>query len=82
MAGTLEIDSPRPYSKVANGLIEALGIDPPALQKEMRRRRFLYASQGLGTGIFFDKETFGKDKLAAALVQETIPRIAARCAAE
>ena len=31
--GTLEIDSPRPYSAVAGGLIKALGIDPPALEE-------------------------------------------------
>jgi spermidine dehydrogenase len=31
--GTLEIDSPRPYSAVAGGLIRALGIDPPALEQ-------------------------------------------------
>ena len=31
--GTLEIDSPRPYSAVADGLLRALGIDPPALEK-------------------------------------------------
>ena len=31
--GTLEIDSPRPYSAVADGLLKTLGIDPPALSK-------------------------------------------------
>jgi spermidine dehydrogenase len=31
--GTLEIDSPRPYSAVADGLMKALGIDPPALEE-------------------------------------------------
>jgi spermidine dehydrogenase len=31
--GTLEIDSPRPYSHVADGLMKALGIDPPALEE-------------------------------------------------
>src|SRR5580698_6957659 len=31
--GTLEIDSPHPYSKAADGLLKTLGIDPPALTK-------------------------------------------------
>ena len=31
--GTLEIDSPRPYSAVADGLLRALGIFPEALEK-------------------------------------------------
>ena len=32
--GTLEIDSPYPYSTVADGLMKTLGIDPVALEKE------------------------------------------------
>jgi NAD(P)-binding Rossmann-like domain len=31
--GTLEIDSPTPYSREAAGLIQKLGIDPPAFEK-------------------------------------------------
>jgi spermidine dehydrogenase len=72
--GTLEIDSPRPYSKVANGLIQTLGIDPPALQKKCADEDF-YAGQGLGTGIFFDKETFGQDKLVAGLFKKPFPEL-------
>ena len=72
--GTLEIDSPRPYSKVANGLIQTLGIDPPKLQKQCADEDY-YASQGLGTGIFFDKETFGQDKLVAGLYTKPFPEL-------
>src|SRR5262249_20891666 len=56
--GTLSIDSPRPYSAVAAGLMTALGIDPAALAKRYTERGF-YASLGLGPGVFFDRETFG-----------------------
>ena len=58
--GTLEIDSPYPYSKVADGVMKALGIDPPALEKECDKPQ-VYA--GLQEATFFDKETFGADKL-------------------
>jgi spermidine dehydrogenase len=60
--GTLEIQSPRPYSDVAEGLIRALGIDVEALSKKIERPQF-YRNLGLGAGVFFDRETFGVDKL-------------------
>jgi spermidine dehydrogenase len=60
--GTLGIDSPRHYSPVAAGLLSALGIDPPALAAQYADRGF-YSSLGLGPGVFFDKETFGADRL-------------------
>ena len=59
------IDSPRPYSAVADGLLKALGIDPVALTKKCADRNF-YPSLGLGRGLFFDRETFGADKLVVA----------------
>jgi spermidine dehydrogenase len=60
--GTLGIDSPRPYSPGAAGLLNALGIDPVELAAHHADRGF-YSSLGLGSGIFFDKETFGTDRL-------------------
>jgi spermidine dehydrogenase len=60
--GTLEIDSPRPYSAVADGLLKTLGIDPVALSKACDRDD-LYPSLGLDRGVFFDRETFGEDRL-------------------
>jgi spermidine dehydrogenase len=64
--GTLEIDSPTPYSAVADGLIRALGIDPPALSKASSDKGF-YVARGLGKGVFFNRETFGADKLVTGL---------------
>ena len=62
--GTLLIDSPTPYSAEAAGLMKELGIDPVALDKKCTDHK-LYRSLGLGTGIFFDKDTFGDDRLVA-----------------
>jgi spermidine dehydrogenase len=61
--GTLEIDSPRPYSPVAEGLIRELGIDVGKLSRKVEHHDF-YESQGLRTGVFLDRETFGHDYLA------------------
>jgi spermidine dehydrogenase len=61
--GTLEIDSPRPYSAVSDGLIRALGVDPEGFARDCDKPR--YADLGLKHGVFFDKETFGVDQLVA-----------------
>jgi spermidine dehydrogenase len=62
--GTLMIDSPYPYSAVAGGLLTTLGVDPVALTRDCNHRE-VYASLGLRHGVFFDKETFGTDRLVA-----------------
>jgi len=60
--GTLEIDSPRPYGPVAAGLLETLGLDVPAIARTTQHPKF-YTDLGLRSGAFFDRETFGADKL-------------------
>jgi spermidine dehydrogenase len=62
--GTLEIDSPRPYSPVAAGLIRTLGIDVPALERTTQHLKF-YEQRGMRAAVFFDEENFGEDKLIA-----------------
>ena len=64
--GTLEIDSPRPYGPVAAGLLSTLGVDVPALIKSTQNEKF-YDGLGLEAGAFFDRETFGADKLVVGI---------------
>ena len=59
--GTYSIESPEPYSAVAAGLIEELGIDVASFPKYLERE--VYGSSGRSPKIFFDKEMFGVDKL-------------------
>jgi spermidine dehydrogenase len=62
--GTYAIESPFPYSAVAHGLLAELGVDPVALAKACDRPQFY---RGLGTAVFFDKETFGADRLVVGM---------------
>ncbi len=64
--GTLEIDSPRPYGKVADGLLRTLGINVEKLIKTTQHLNF-YEQMGLKQGAFFDRETFGSDKLVLGM---------------
>jgi spermidine dehydrogenase len=59
--GTFSIESPAPYSAVAKGVIEELGIEVLSYSKYVDKN--LYPAAGLRPKIFFDKETFGVDKL-------------------
>ena len=62
--GTVAIESPFPYSHEAAGLLTELGIDPPALEAKCTDRSVY---KGLSGAYFFDKETFGVDRLVAGM---------------
>jgi len=66
--GTLEIDSPRPYGPIAADLLTTLGIDVEKLAKTTQNLEF-YEHLGLQSGVFFDRETFGTDKLVTGFGQ-------------
>jgi spermidine dehydrogenase len=59
--GTQSIDSPAPYSHVAKALIKELGIDVSRAAQVLDAN--LYGALGLQRAFFFDKDTFGVDRL-------------------
>ncbi len=62
--GTQSIESPFPYSERSHALLTSLGIEPTILEKKYDdRRRY----DGLEAAVFFDKETFGVDRLVIGL---------------
>jgi len=61
--GTAGIESPFPYSKEALELMKTLGIDPVALSADASKAADRSVYQGLQGAYFFDKETFGADRL-------------------
>lgn len=78
--GTQSIDSPAPYSAVAKALITELGIDVARYSKVLDAG--LYKSLGLRPAFFFDKETYGADKLVPGDVREDAFLAAAPLTAE
>jgi len=60
--GTYSIESPRPYSAVASGVLERLGIRAEELVDKVQKRDF-YPSRGMVEAVFLDRETFGADYL-------------------
>jgi spermidine dehydrogenase len=65
--GTFSIQSPAPYSAVAKGLVEELGISVPGYSKYVAKD--LYRSLGLAPCIYFDQKTFGSD----VIVENPLP---------
>ena len=62
--GTFAVDSPAPYSAVASALLAELGVDLSRWDRMFERG--LYAGLDMGSAVFFDRETFGADRLLRA----------------
>jgi spermidine dehydrogenase len=77
--GSQSIQSPKTlYSDVAKDLLRDLGVDVARFETAFERT--LYSSLALSRGVFFDRETFGRDVLVAgdaltASTEETARRV-------
>jgi spermidine dehydrogenase len=73
--GTFAIDSPAPYSPTASALLTELGVDVSRWGRMVERG--LYAGLGMSSAIFFNRETFGVDRLVrapAAIIEQGAAR--------
>ena len=61
--GTLNIESPLQYSQRRDGCSPAIGIDLERFERRQRGRPRPLPRLGLRSGVFFNKETFGVDRL-------------------
>lgn len=61
--GTLNIENYGRYDEVVKRMFDEIGIDVERFRSNNTTNRDLYRSLGLGNAFFFDKETWGIDKL-------------------
>jgi spermidine dehydrogenase len=61
--GTLNIEAPARYFESSKQLLRDIGVDLDRFNSANTKNRTLYRSLGLGNAHFFDKETWGADRL-------------------
>lgn len=61
--GTFDIESPGRYNQWAREVLDDIGVDLPRYVAANKDNEGLYDGLGLRSGYFFDRETFGSDRL-------------------
>ena len=69
-AGTLNIESPNRYNAPAKRLLRDIGVDLDRYVDANAGNRALYDSLGLRDAFFFDRETWGNDRLIIGSADE------------
>jgi spermidine dehydrogenase len=73
--GTQSIEAPNTYTPEGRTLLEEIGVDADRFYQATASDRGLYGSMGLRRAVFFDKETFGADRLVGG-----VPRFSSEAA--